>query len=76
MRARHLDKEKFYSLGLDKTVNKTLIANPQAVQPGDLFSSTQGRLGGMGLQIYHDEWLAAPDNSFVEILHTAVPTEL
>jgi len=43
----------------------------KAVQEGDLFA------GGLtGYQIYHGAWNALPDNTWVEVTHTAYPTEL
>eukprot|EP01047_Picozoa_sp_COSAG01_P019744 COSAG01_NODE_1108_length_11662_cov_189.275534_2_plen_174_part_00 len=73
---RYLDKAQYYASGLDKTVNKPVVTNPAVVQPGDLLTPQSGRLGGSGLQIYHDIWTPAPNNSWIEILHTTVPTEL
>ena len=73
---RYLDKEEFHSAGLDKTVNKPLVTNPQAVKPGDLFTDGGGQVYGPGILLYHDDWTPAPNNGWIEILHTAVPTEL
>ena len=60
--------------GLDENVNKSIVANPQDVQPGDLYRDNE--FGHQNLLIYHDEWTPAQNNTWIEILHTAVPTEL
>ena len=68
---RYLHSDKFYTAGLDKIINKTIIGPPFTdLQEGDLFTSQSG------LQIYHKEWRPAPSNAWVEIMHIAIPTEL
>ena len=73
---RYLDKTAFFAAGLDKIVNKPIVTNPEAVQEGDLFGQAGSGIGGVGLQIYHGEWTPAPNNTWVEIQHTVLPTEL
>jgi hypothetical protein len=73
---RYLDRTAYYAAGLDKIVNKPLVTNPAAVQEGDLFAQAGSGLGGVGLQIYHGSWSPAPNNTWVEIQHTVLPTEL
>eukprot|EP00449_Zooxanthella_nutricula_P040597 CAMPEP_0198604062 /NCGR_PEP_ID=MMETSP1462-20131121/152716_1 /TAXON_ID=1333877 /ORGANISM="Brandtodinium nutriculum, Strain RCC3387" /LENGTH=364 /DNA_ID=CAMNT_0044335843 /DNA_START=70 /DNA_END=1161 /DNA_ORIENTATION=- len=40
------------------------------LRDGDLFESR------FGYQIYHAKWAPLPDNSWVEVIHTVVPTEV
>jgi len=48
------------------------LVPPTEVKEGDLFAGiVQGQHG-----IYHESWKALPDHSWVEIAHSAFPTEL
>ena len=73
---RYLNKTAYYAAGLDKIVNKPIVTNPAAVQEGDLLGQAGAGLGGVGLQIYHGSWSPAPNNTWVEIQHMVLPTEL
>lgn len=47
------------------------VVPPDKVKEGDLFEG-----GSMGYMIYHGQYKALPDNTWVEVTHTAVPSEL
>jgi hypothetical protein len=47
------------------------VVPTQDVQEGDLFQGTS-----LGYGIYHETWKPLPDNTWTEIAHVALPTEL
>lgn len=50
------------------------ILNPYA---GDVLKSGDLFFGGVsGLNIYHENWTAVPNNTWVEVAHAVVPTEI
>merc|ERR1719310_2004445 len=66
----YLDEEAYAKANI--TGHKLVPANE--VQDGDLFEVHF--LAGGGYGIYHDSWSPIPDNTWVEVTHTAVPSEL
>eukprot|EP01043_Picozoa_sp_COSAG02_P048456 COSAG02_NODE_4761_length_5016_cov_3.037014_2_plen_204_part_00 len=75
---RYLHKDKFYAAGLDKImINKPVKWPPYTggLQVGDLFTCWNA-LPVQRLQIYHNEWRPAPSNTWIEVEHLVIPTEL
>ena len=66
-----LDRAAYQAAGLNNT---RVIQNPHNVIEGDLF--VQNTLGFDGLGIHHSQWTAAPNNSWVEVAHGVIPTEV
>ena len=62
----HLDGMAWHTSGLVSTRQPVL---PKDVKEGDLFY-------GYGLQIYHSKWTPVPNQSWVEVAHSVLPTEL
>lgn len=66
-----LNQGYYMQAGLGSGPGSRPIKDPAAgLQPGDLFQSIQG------YGIYHDKWEPIPNNTWVEVAHSVLPTEL
>lgn len=63
-----LNATAYVMAGLDGT--RPVITNTSALSEGDLFA------GIFSYQIFHNDWAPAPNNSWVEVAHQVIPTEL
>merc|ERR1712070_1297972 len=66
-----LNKAAYEAAGI---TGHALVAETD-VQEGDLFRS-QDYMGNVRLMIYHEVYTPLPSNTWTEIEHTAIPTEL
>ena len=65
-----INAEAYLQAGLANETTHPIV-DPQHVKEGDLYEGGWG-----GLAIYHGQWDAASNNSWVEISHAVYPTEL
>ena len=63
-----LNKTAYIEAGLSGT--RSLVTNTSVLTEGDLFD------GAFGYQIFHSSWVPAPNNTWVEVAHSVLPTEL
>lgn len=57
----------------DNKYYKVIKTDDRNLEEGDLYSP---RYAPTGLQIYHENWVPVPNNTWVEVSHMVFPTEL